>query len=124
MMMGVAQVMGMKPILRSVFSSLPFSAASALAAPIGNSVEIAAIAVPAPTARRKLRRSWSSGKRPRITADSTTRDTRASSFCMSASWSAWLWWRPQLQPARCSLVSGSNGLSKPDMGRSYRIEKG
>ena len=68
MMSGVAQVMGMKPTLRSFFSSLPFSCAMASRAPRGKTLAMAAIAVFAPTARRKRRRSASFGKSAFITA--------------------------------------------------------
>ena len=51
MMIGVAQVIGMKPTLSFVFSGLPRACAKAsLAAPSGKNCEIAASAVQAPTA--------------------------------------------------------------------------
>ncbi|MCY1235906.1 hypothetical protein D9M72_485360 [compost metagenome] len=62
MMSGVAQVMGMKPILRFFFSMVPLSWAIAWRLAIGSTLEIAAIAVPLPTARRKRRRTASCGK--------------------------------------------------------------
>ena len=48
MMSGVAQVIGMKPTLRSFFSSLPLSCAIASSAPNGKRLAIAADAVPPP----------------------------------------------------------------------------
>ena len=45
MMMGVAQVIGIKPTLRSFFSSEPFSCAIASSAPKGINEEMAAQAV-------------------------------------------------------------------------------
>ena len=55
MMMGVAQVMGMNPTLRSFFSGAPAWAKASMAVPSGKNCEIAASAVEAPTARRKAR---------------------------------------------------------------------
>src|SRR6266436_1525681 len=72
MMIGVAQVMGMKPILRSFFSGGPgFAWARALAAPIGKTSASTAAAVPAPTVLRK-------SLRPPKTACSTERSTSLS----------------------------------------------
>ncbi len=57
MMIGVAQVIGMNPILRSRFSSGPgLSCASARAAPIGNTDASTAPAVAAPTRSMNARR--------------------------------------------------------------------
>ncbi len=64
MMMGVAQVMGMKPILRFGFSIAPPAgawASASRAAPSGKKALIAANSVPAPTARSMPRRVASSG---------------------------------------------------------------
>ena len=61
MINGVAQVIGMKPILRLVFSSAPFSCAMACRLATGSTLAMAAMAVPLPTARRKLRRTSSWG---------------------------------------------------------------
>ena len=74
MMIGVAQVIGMKPTLRSVFSSAGRRLREGLGrrAAAGRRCEIAASAVAAPTAFRKARRAASSGKSARITAASTT----------------------------------------------------
>ena len=69
MMMGVAQVIGMKPIFRSVFSGLPVCANTSVAVAMGKKVETAAAAVDAPTAFRKPRRCMSFGNSARITAD-------------------------------------------------------
>ena len=79
MMMGVAQVMGMKPILRSFFSGAPPWANASRAAPSGRTEEMAAIAVAAPTVFRNCRRVASTGKTARSTVASTTRFQRASS---------------------------------------------
>lgn len=73
MMIGVAQVIGMKPTLRSFFSGAAWAKTS-VAVASGRMPEIAAIAVEAPTVFRKSRRCASSGKRARITAFSTTRE--------------------------------------------------
>ena len=72
MMIGVAQVIGMKPTLRSFFSGTAWAKAS-VAAASGKRLEIAARAVEAPTCFRKKRRCASCGNRARITAFSTTR---------------------------------------------------
>ncbi|MCY1368026.1 hypothetical protein D9M68_743940 [compost metagenome] len=61
MISGVAQVMGMKPILRLVFSSAPLSCAMACMVPTGSTLAMAAMAVPLPTARRNRRRCSSCG---------------------------------------------------------------
>ena len=84
MMIGVAQVIGMKPTLRSFFSGAPAWAKASMAVPSGKNCEIAASAVEAPTARRKVRLVVSSGNRARTTADSTTRDRRASDDPLAA----------------------------------------
>jgi hypothetical protein len=55
MMMGVAQVMGMKPTLRSFFSGTAWANTS-VASPSGKNCEMAAMAVDVPTARRNARR--------------------------------------------------------------------
>ena len=83
-------VIGMKPTFSFCFSRGPVPCAKAsLAAVNGNRLPIAAMAVPLPTARRKLRRNWSFGNRACMTAFSTAR----SSICCTAiccSCSAWL----------------------------------
>jgi hypothetical protein len=61
MISGVAQVMGMKPIFRSFFSSGALSWAMACSAPMGSTLAMAARAVLAPTAFRKPRRTLSTG---------------------------------------------------------------
>ena len=112
MMMGVAQVIGIKPIFTDCFSRLPTCAKASFAMPSGKNVEIADSAVPAPTARRKRRRSSSCGNSARITADSTTRACSASlplanwSVSTAASCSACVVCRPQPQP-RDNLIFGS-----------------
>ena len=53
MMIGVAQVIGMKPTLRSFFSGVPASANASVAVLSGKNWEIAASAVAAPTDFRK-----------------------------------------------------------------------
>ena len=89
--MGVAQVIGRKPMLSVLFSSGPDSIAIAVSAPMGRNCEIAASAVPAPTLRRKRRRIASSGNSARTVADSTARCMAESSpRGRAASCSAWL----------------------------------
>src|SRR5690606_6018575 len=79
MMIGVAQVMGMKPIFRRVFSRGPEDSRNAcLAAARGKKLPIADSAVPAPTARKKRRRTASCGNSARITACSTARSDTTS----------------------------------------------
>src|SRR6202521_5059069 len=79
MMMGVAQVIGMKPILRFVFSGGPPAAKASVAAFNGRNWPMAASAVDAPTACRKARRAGSVGNSARTTALSTSRPRRNSS---------------------------------------------
>ena len=59
MISGVAQVIGMKPIFSSFFSSAPLSCAMACRLATGSTLAMAAMAVPLPTARRKRRRTAS-----------------------------------------------------------------
>ena len=81
--------------------------------PSGKNCEIAASAVEAPTARRNVRRRASSGNSARTTADSTTRDRRASEDArIAASCSASLAWAPQLQPPLRNARLAFKGLSK------------
>ena len=63
MISGVAQVIGMKPIFKSFFSSAFLSWAMACRLARGSTLPMAAIAVPLPTARRKRRRMSSCGNR-------------------------------------------------------------
>src|SRR6267154_2342850 len=120
MMSGEAQVMAMKPILRSFFSGAPFSWAIASSAPNGKKEDTAAIAAEEPTAFRKRRRVSSRGKSARITADSITRRLSVSalseggSSATAASCSAWLACLPQSQPAPKRTL-GLNGFEKADM---------
>ena len=72
MMIGVAQVIGMKPTLRSFFSIAPPCANTSVAVPSGKNCEIAASAVEAPTDFRNARRAASFGNTARITAEATT----------------------------------------------------
>ena len=72
MMIGVAQVIGMKPTLRSFFSGAPAWANTSVAVLSGKNCESAASAVEAPTLFRKARRAASCGKILRITAVATT----------------------------------------------------
>ena len=73
MMIGVAQVIGMKPTLRSVFSSLPAPCANtSVAILIGKNCERTPSAAEAPTDFRKARRWTSFGNTARITAEATT----------------------------------------------------
>jgi hypothetical protein len=73
MMIGVPQVIGMKPTLRLGFSILPLCANASFAAASGKSDDTAASAVLPPTALMKLRRVASWGKSARMTACSTAR---------------------------------------------------
>ncbi len=72
MMIGVAQVIGMKPTLRSFFSGAPASANASVAVLSGKNCEIAASAVEAPTDFRNARRAASLGNIARTTAEATT----------------------------------------------------
>ena len=73
MMMGVAQVIGMKPTLRSFFSGAPVPCANtSVAVASGKNCASAASAVEAPTAFRNARRAASCGKIARINAAATT----------------------------------------------------
>ncbi len=72
MMIGVAQVIGMKPTLRSFFSGTPPCANTSVAVLIGKNCETAANAVEAPTDFRNARRAASFGNIARITAEATT----------------------------------------------------
>src|SRR5882672_9851584 len=120
MMSGEAQVMAMKPILRSFFSGAPFSWAIASSAPNGKKEDTAAIAAEEPTAFRKRRRVSSRGKSARITADSITRRlsvsalSKGGSSATAGSCSAWLACLPQSQPAPKRTL-GLNGFEKADM---------
>jgi hypothetical protein len=71
-MIGVAQVIGIKPTLRSFFSGAPACAKTSVAALIGKNCEMAASAVEAPTDFRKARRAASRGNIARMTAEATT----------------------------------------------------
>src|SRR3954463_6194502 len=117
MMIGVAQVIGIKPILRSFFSGAPPWANASRATPIGRTEEIAAIAVAAPTVFRNCRREAAAGKTARRTAASTTRFQRSSSpagVAVSPPWSGAAWLPPQEQ-RRPSRVRASNGSSNIDI---------
>ncbi len=72
MMIGVAQVIGMNPTLRSFFSIAPPCANTSVAVLSGKSCESTASAVDAPTDLRNARRAASFGNTARITADATT----------------------------------------------------
>jgi hypothetical protein len=72
MMIGVAHVIGMKPTLRSFFSSAPPSANASVAVFSGKNSYNAAAAVEAPTDFRNARRAESFGNIARITAEATT----------------------------------------------------
>ena len=72
MMIGVAQVIGMKPTLRSFFSSGPPCANASVAVFNGKNCDSAASAVAAPTDFRNARRAASCGNIARITAEATT----------------------------------------------------
>ena len=73
MMMGVAQVIGMKPTFSAFFSGAPPCANTSVAVLSGKNWEIAASAVEAPTDFRKARRATSCGNSLRMTAEATTR---------------------------------------------------
>ena len=89
MMIGVAQVIGIKPTFNLVFSSFPGAAAKAsLAIAIGNNAATADIAVDEPTAFKNPRRRLSSGNSALKIPCSTTRLLSASSCCASALLSA------------------------------------
>ena len=62
MMIGVAQVIGMKPTFRSFFSIAPPWAKTSVAVFSGKNCESAASAVEAPTLFRNARRTASFGK--------------------------------------------------------------
>ena len=72
MMIGVAQVIGMKPTLRSFFSGAPASAKASAAVLSGKNCDTAASAVAAPTDFRNARRVAACGKTARSTAEATT----------------------------------------------------
>ena len=72
MMIGVAQVIGMKPTFRSFFSGDPPCAKTSVAVLSGKNCDSAASAVEAPTLFRNARRAASFGKILRITAEATT----------------------------------------------------
>ena len=71
MMIGVAQVIGMKPTLRSFLSTAPGAANTSVAAFRGKNCDNAASAVVAPSDCRKARRPTSFGNIARITAEAT-----------------------------------------------------
>jgi hypothetical protein len=107
MMIGEAQVIGMKPILRSAFSSARGVCASASAARSSGKIEArAAAAVPAPTARRNVRRVASCRNNAFTSAVSAMRVNSASP-CGTASCSACVACRPQLQPRPAVESNGS-----------------
>ena len=72
MMIGVAQVIGMKPILSAFFSIGPVSAKTSVAVLSGKNCDTAASAVAAPTDLRKARRAASLGNIARMTVETTT----------------------------------------------------
>src|SRR5258706_2974537 len=126
MISGLAQVMAIKPILRSFFSGVALSCAIASSAPKGKKEDTAAIAAEEPTAWRKRRRASSLGKSARITADSITRRLSVSassdrgSSAIANSCSAWLACLPQSQlaPRRTPEL---NGFEKADMRSPERL---
>jgi hypothetical protein len=100
MISGVAQVMAMKPIFRSFFSSGALSwamACSEVSAPMGSTEAMAARAVLAPTAFRKPRRTLSTGNRAlTMAASMKSRDSSSGLWAAAACWpGAWSW--PQAQ---------------------------
>ena len=72
MIIGVAQVIGMNPTLRSFFSMGPPLAKTSLAVFSGKNCDSAASAVEPPRDCRKARRAMSFGKSARITVEATT----------------------------------------------------
>ena len=84
MMIGVAQVIGMKPTLRFFFSIAPPCANTSVAVLSGKNCDSAASAVEAPTDFRNARRAASLGKTARMTADATTPSYRFSSLSTAA----------------------------------------
>ena len=142
MISGVAQVMGMKPIFRLVFSRepafLPASCAMACMLATGNTLAMAAMAVPLPTARKKSRRTFSCGKIAFIKVASMNSLEYASNSLVwlrrrnseaallaeavasaSAAWcSATVWSWPQLHLS-ISGRSASYGEKNSDMGRTF-----
>ncbi len=72
-MIGVAQVIGMNPTLRSFFSGVPVPCANnSVAVSSGKNCASAASAVEAPTDFRNARRAASFGNIARIAAEATT----------------------------------------------------
>src|SRR5712671_3863332 len=126
MISGLAQVMAIKPILRSFFSGVPLFWAIASSAPNGKKEDTAARAAEEPTALRNRRRVSSCGKSARITADSITRRLSVSassergSSTIASSCSAWLACLPQSQPAP-RRTAGLNGFEKADMQSPERL---
>ena len=112
--MGVAQVMGRKPILTSGFSSGALSWVMAVSVPSGSTLAMAAMAVLRPTARRNARRRAASGKRARSAADSSALALRFSSLGVprvnSASCSPALWLPPQGQRNRRGRSESCDGF--------------
>lgn len=92
MISGVAQVIAMKPIFRSVFSSGFLSCAIACNDATGSTFASAARAVLAPTARKKARRTSSTGNSAFISVASTKSCDSSSGlvarFCSAADSSA------------------------------------
>ena len=129
MMIGVAQVIGMKPTLRSFFSGAPPCANASVAVLSGKNCEIAASAVEAPTDFRNARRAASLRKhRPHHGGGDdalvalarfacATGSQRSDSAACSCSAAERCW--PQTQPERVSSRSASKGSSKVDMLRPF-----
>jgi hypothetical protein len=123
MMIGVAQVIGMKPTFRSFFSGAPASPNASVAILTGKNWEMAASAVDAPTDFKNARRAASWGNIARITADATTPSYRSSTLAIGSQRSAEAAWScsvadrcwPQTQPVRESARSELKGSSKVDM---------
>ena len=113
MISGVAQVIAMKPILRSFFSSGAFSCAIACKEPTGKKPERALIAPPVPTAFKNARRRASCGKSA-LTRLASMKLALSSSTSALRNWAAWCSdseaCRPQLQRLLNKGRSGSNGL--------------
>ena len=97
MISGVAQVMAMKPIFRSFFSGVPLSCAMACSEAMGSTEAMAARAVLAPTARKKPRRTLSTGNSALTRLASMNAREASSRLCAAIGWSCGACPAPQAQ---------------------------
>ena len=122
-MIGVAQVIGMKPTFSLVRSGLPAPCARiSVAVCSGKNCDSAASAVEAPTyLQERAARGVLAGtspasprrrRRPRSACSSLVR-CLACTASVAESCALWLAWRPQVQPVRRRF--GSNGVSNVPM---------